>query len=486
MPPPAPHRALLFAVLAAAAAVRIGLAIGSPNLFWPDEIYQTIEPAHRLAFGNGILSFEWQIGLRSYVVPAVLAGVMRATAPLATGSAGYLTAIAALLSLLSLWPIAAAARIAGAARGRTAALLAAVLAAVWFDLVYFAPKALTEVIAGNLLLPGIALGLTAAPAARRPVFAAAALLGLAAAIRPHLAPGAAVAWLWFVARAPRARLPVALLGAALPVLVFGIVDWATHGRPFESLLVNLRFNVGEGHSLDWGWLPKHFYAVYLWRTWTPAVALAFGALWLLSLRRAPLPALVALAILGSHALIGHKEYRFIYPALPLLLVGVAVGAAVAIERLPLAGRRAATGTAAAAFTAASLFAGLDFHRAKTPTGLGDRRAADSHWTAFGGELRAMRDLSRRDDVRGVAVIGIQWQFCGGYGWLHHDVPLFFVDRPGTPAPAWPHVNYVVANGGEVPAEFVEVARHGAVRVLRRDGDVRVLDGYDANDVLQGR
>ena len=476
----------LYAVLALAASVRVALALALPNLFWPDEIYQTIEPAHRLVFGNGIASFEWQIGLRSYVVPGALAAIIAATAPLGGGSTGYLAAIAVALSLLSLWPIAAAARVAGAACGKNAALLAAVLLAVWFDLVYFAPKALTEVIAGNLLLPAVAIGMLAAPNARRTVFAASALLATATMIRPHLGPGAAVAWLWFVARAPRARGAAALLGGALPVLAFGMIDWFTHGQPFESLLVNVRFNVAEGHSLDWGWLPKHYYGVYLWRTWTPPVALCFGALWLVSLRRAPLPAVVAVAILGSHSLLGHKEYRFVYPALPLLLLGVAIGAATLVERMHARQRAAATVAVAVLFTVASLFAGADFHRAKTPTGLGDDRAATSYWTAFGDELRAMRCVSLRDDVRGVAITGIQWQFSGGYSWLHHDVPLYFVDCAETPAPAWPYVNYVIARDRVVPTQFIEIARFGAVRVLRRDGAVETRENYDASGALRGR
>lgn len=488
MTPRAPRLTELLGLLLFAALVRWGLALVSPNLFWPDEVYQTLEPAHRLAFGSGLESFEWRIGLRSYVVPGLLSAVMAVTAPFGAGSSGYVAGAAAAMVLLSLWPIVAAVRIALRAHGATAALFAAVLAATWFDLVYFAPKALTEVVAGHLLVPALALGLAAAPDDRRRLGAAAMLLGLVAAIRPHLAPGVAVAWLWFVAKAPRQRWLVALLASLLPVVAFGLVDWWTHGKPFASLLVNLTFNVGEGRSLDYGWLPKYHYAVYLWHTWTPPVAIGFGVLWCCSLRKAPLPAAVALAILGAHSLLGHKEYRFVYPAIPLLLVGIAVGAAVVVERLRAAWQRPALLATVAVFLAATLFAGLDFHRAKTPTGLGDRRQATSHWSAFGDGLQAMRDLSQRDDVRGVAVTGIEWQYCGGYTWLHHAVPLYFVDLPETPKPVWPHVNYLLAKGQAQPDPegFVEVARHGTVRVLRRDGDVVVRPGYDINQVLVAR
>jgi hypothetical protein len=371
------------------------------------------------------------------------------------------------------------------ANGGAAAVLSLCLGAVWFDLVYFAPKALTEVVAGHLLVPALALGLAAAPNSRRPIFAASLLLGLAASLRPHVAPGACLAWAWLVCRSPRDRLGPALAGATLAVLPYGLVDWFTHGYPFASVVGNIGFNVGDGSSLEFGWLPAHYYAVYLWDTWTPAVAIVFGGLWLLGVRRAPLPAVTALAILGSHSLIGHKEYRFVYPALPLLLINVAVGASVLVERVRPQRRRIATAAFAAAFATTSIWAGSDFHRAKTPTGLGDRRTAVSYWHAFGDGLRAMRDLSRRDDVKGVAVAGIPWQFSGGYTWLHRDVPLFFFPRT-VPGSAWPHVNYAIARDADVPPDFAEVARFGEVRVLHRGGEVVAAPGYDVNDVLKGR
>jgi hypothetical protein len=483
MSPSTLRPALLLAVLAAAAVVRVSLALASPNLFWPDEIFQTIEPAHRLVFGNGIRSFEWRIGLRSPVLPGALAAVICTTAPLGPGSTGYLAGLVVVLSVLSLWPIAAAARIGALAHGRTAAILALVLTSVWFDLVYFAPKALSEVIAAHVLVPAVAIAMGVA--CRRTAFWAACLLGLAVAIRVQLLPGATVAWLWVVWRA-RASWAWAVAGALTPLLVFGIVDWIAYGRPFHSFVVNVRFNMTEARSLDWGWLPKHYYAVYLWNTWTAPVAVAFGLLWLVGLRRALLPGLVAVAIIASHSWLGHKEYRFVYPALPLLLAGIATGASVLVERVRSGRRRMVAVAIAVAFAAASFVAGNDFHRHKTPTGLGDRRARTSHWTAFGDELRAARDLATRGDVLGVAFLGVPWQYSGGYTWLHHDVPLFFVDHPATPAPAWPHVNYAVANGSRSPPGFVEVARYGEVRVLRRPGDVVGRPGYDVDDVLQGR
>src|SRR5262249_50274808 len=60
------------AILAVAAAPRIWAAVGDQGIFWPDEIFQTTEQAHRFAFGYGFVSWEFQYGLRSWLFPGAL------------------------------------------------------------------------------------------------------------------------------------------------------------------------------------------------------------------------------------------------------------------------------------------------------------------------------------------------------------------------------------------------------------------------------
>src|ERR1700694_1797806 len=51
---PTAEQALLAAVLALGALPRVFLALTDDGIYWPDEIYQTLEPAHRLVFGYGL------------------------------------------------------------------------------------------------------------------------------------------------------------------------------------------------------------------------------------------------------------------------------------------------------------------------------------------------------------------------------------------------------------------------------------------------
>src|SRR5262249_4847103 len=93
---------LLACVFLVALLLRVGVAVRVPNLVHPDEVFQTQEPAHRLAYGYGIITWEWRDGVRSWAFPAFLAAVMRATEWMGPGSAGYLAATTILLSLISL------------------------------------------------------------------------------------------------------------------------------------------------------------------------------------------------------------------------------------------------------------------------------------------------------------------------------------------------------------------------------------------------
>src|SRR3954465_10825248 len=72
----APHAPLVAGGILTAAP-RIYLALNDHSVFWPDEIYQSIEPAHRVAFGYGLVSWEFRDGARSWLLPGLLSAVMK-------------------------------------------------------------------------------------------------------------------------------------------------------------------------------------------------------------------------------------------------------------------------------------------------------------------------------------------------------------------------------------------------------------------------
>ena len=74
------------------------------------------------------------------------------------GFTGYVAGTAVVLSLISLVTIWFGYAWAKRASGTPAAIVAALACSFFFGLVYFAPKALNEVVAAHVLLPGLYLG----------------------------------------------------------------------------------------------------------------------------------------------------------------------------------------------------------------------------------------------------------------------------------------------------------------------------------------
>lgn len=401
---------LLIAFFLIALVLRIEVGARFPSIEWPDEIYNTLEPAHHLAYGYGVVVWEWREGVRSWVLPAFLAGVMRATDWTGPGSLGYLRAIVIVLSLLSLTTVWFAYAWGKRASGEAASIIGAGACAIWFELVYFAPKAFSEVVAGNLLLPGLFLGVygEGIPEKKR-LFLAGLLCGLAVSIRIQLAPPVAFAVFWFCRAGWKRKAPALLAGLLLPIAAFGLLDAITWSYPFQSFLLYFRVNVER--SSAFGILPWYWYLLLLAKSFGPVLLLA-----LVGLRRSPFLGWVAFLIVSSHSLFGHKETRFMYPVMPIVITLAVLGfvelaAAWNIWRKSTLSMRA------------TVVAGLMFF-ALTSGSLARRF---SHWRRNSGGLIVMDRLSLDSSLCGVGLDPNFWPLTGGYAHLHQNVPLILIN-----------------------------------------------------------
>lgn len=67
---------LLALTLSAGLGMRLWFAFNDDGIYWPDEIYQSLEPAHRVGFGT--LPWEFVEGARNWTLPGLpTAGVSR-------------------------------------------------------------------------------------------------------------------------------------------------------------------------------------------------------------------------------------------------------------------------------------------------------------------------------------------------------------------------------------------------------------------------
>jgi hypothetical protein len=414
MKPSSSVHLLLLVFLLLGLFLRVGAAMRFPNADWPDEIFQTQEPAHHLAYGYAVVTWEWRVGVRSWVFPAFLAGVMRATDWISSGSQGYQWGITVVLSLISLTTVWFGFAWAKRAGGTEAALVAAGACAIWYELIYYGPKTLNEVMAAHALLPGLYLGRYGERfEEKKRMFLAGIFCGLALALRPQLAPAVGFAALYFCYPNWRKRtLPLAT-GLLLPVMCFGLVDMVTWKSPFHSYVSYYFSDVRRGvptpnrfRRMPWHW----FIDVLLMHLGPVCFLVVMG------IRRSPFLGWVALIVLASHSIFHHKELRWIYPLMPLEITLAALGVMEIVTALN-------AGRSSPLSPRAIVAGGLAFVALNSCL-----LAPEINWRRAAGPLIAFDRLSGDSTLCGVGVYKIGWWDLGGYAHLHENVPIFILDQ----------------------------------------------------------
>ena len=466
-------------VLIVALLLRLVGYLNYPSMHHPDELFQYLEQAHRLVFGYGIIPWEYREGTRSWLLPGALAGLMKLTASLGFSSPdAYLGVVATALSMLSLSVVIVGFLWAYRTQGVLAAFVTTVLCSIWFELVYFAPKSLTEVVAAHLLVIAVYLAYPGQPVnGWRRLFIAGLLFGLIVSLRVHLAPALLVAAIYICRLEVKDKWVPLVAGGALVLLFAGLLDAVTWDYPFQSLLANLRVNILEKRSHFYGVESWSFYIKQWLNIWGLAV-IPMALLSLLAMRRHVLLGLIAAAIVLTHMLFAHKEYRFVFPAVPFVIMLVGLGTAEVLEWFKGFIRRR--------WAAATALAGIIIAWASVSAVLAVSDAYRYNWHLRHDELQAARYLHDREDLCGVGLVGVHWLYSGGYTWLHRDVPVIIPLHDGDFLSF--AYNYALASPGALPDDGVFVALQCSegdqVCVYRRQGGCEVARGIEANEVLR--
>lgn len=319
---------LFYIILVIAFAARTISVFFFPMIYHPDELYQYFEQGYRLVEGYGVVPWEYQAGIRSWVLPSILAAFKLLLNPFTDDPEYYFYFSFFFFSLISLSAVYVFYKSVLERTDKAYSAIATLIPALFPIYFIFAPRVLTEVIAGHLLL--LAIFLLNEIDYRRPwkfYFLLGALIGFAFILRFHLAFGIALPILFLLKDGHFTRIKFVTFGAALVVMMSGMIDWVTWGTPFQSIIQNIYMNIGLGiastfseTSLNdlinafpggaYGLTPVFLMSVYI-----------FVKGW----RKNELFALMFLGIVIPHLMIAHKEWRFFYPSLTPLLIVLTVG-----------------------------------------------------------------------------------------------------------------------------------------------------------------
>jgi hypothetical protein len=438
---------VLFVSLAAGAALRLWLALSDDGVHWPDEIYQTLEPAHRAAFGYGLLAWEFLEGARSWTLPGLIAGVLKLTQVVGLDSPrAYLTIVRILFCGVG---VATSVVIYRFARSSGASGLAASCGSACFSLmsiaIYFAPRAMSETAAALAVASGFALCLPS-NASRAQLWLGASLLGLAVLFRLQCAVFCVGLLLVLLVRGARRSFAEALVVFGLWAYLFGLIDRLTWGHWFHSAIAYLRFNVFQGGSVRFGRAPAGYFTLALLHTMGP-LWLVIAASSILAVRRARALFGIVLVFFIPHWLSPHKELRFLAPLIPLWCVLAAVGLQVLMDAKA---RWIRVGAPALALAAAAYSAATFRQLTYAKFGLSQIPVL-SALDAGGPENRLLIAAHDAAGLCGLKVMSQQLDYLGGFSYLHRPVPLY---GPAGPPEESRHFNYVIAARGTVPGKVI--------------------------------
>lgn len=437
---------LLWIGLGVGLVARVVFAVTDDGMWWPDEFYQALEPAHRAVFGPGWQAWEFIDGARHWTLPGLVALGLRVADTLGLPLIGTVKLACCLVH------VGTAASVYALARALESSRFTAALASTAFSLmglaVFMAPRTMGEGLSTLPITLAFALVLKK-DSGPRAVVLAGVLLSLAVGLRLQngLFCVGAVLMVW--KQSPRRDALVLLGTLSVGALVYGVVDLLTWGRLFHSAIQYVHFNLIEGRASAFGVAPPWHYLTSL-VTSEGLLVVPLGLLSALGARRRPeLPLMIA-AFVVVHSFIPHKELRFVFPIIPLLAAHAALGlqwvrpqvqgavlflAMLSLGTLPLL-----------------TFGRLGIHDPPRATPALD----------FGGPYnRLLQKAGRLDDLCGLRIADFPNWRTGGYAYFHRNAPLYRAERPGE---GEGHFNYVIAHRGSVAG--TEVASDGEVALIR--------------------
>ncbi|MBI3180550.1 MAG: hypothetical protein HYZ28_00150 [Myxococcales bacterium] len=459
--------AVLVLSLAAGLALRLHLALTDDGIYWPDEVYQSLEPAHRLVFGYGMVAWEFVDGARSWAFPFLCAALLKLSELVGLDRPGeyvpFLKSCFALVGAATAYGCYLLARTYGASK--LASATGAAMFALAAPAIYFGPRAMSETASALLVVFGLGLSLRRNPR-RWELLLGASLLGFSVLLRLQSAvfcAGLLGALLGRRSFKEARDTALVLLGWAV---AFGALDhftWADapgarFGGWFHSALKYFEFNLIQDRATGWGVGPWYFYFRHLFSS-MPALAIGLGLGSAMAGRRAAGLLAIAVAFFALHSWVAHKELRFVIPALPLFCALCAVG----LSELPA---RVSRWAASPSLLLAALWSAAS-HRSLTFGDLGQypERPGASAYDDFGPVNRMLLAAHERPDLCGIRVDIAHLAWAGGHTYLHRKVPLYHLGWPPIEARTF---NYVITWASHhLPGEVVaKDARNPQVALVR--------------------
>ena len=337
----------LLTLLLSAFIIRFLLAYLLPISINADQVFQTLEPAHYLAFGRGFLAWEWHDGIRSWAYPGFLAGIMKLCSYISSSPRLYIPIINIIMILFSLLPVYITYKLTykshkSLPNKKELSLLAALLPAFWYALILYAPLTLNGTLPAYLFALNCYLIIKYLDVNNNDIakensyslILIGLIFGLITILRFHLLPEIAFVLIYCSRKNFIFRAKFLSLGFLLTFIPLGFLDWLTWGYPFHSIIYNFYMNIFKGVAKTFGTKPFYYYLGKNIQHWN-VLFIPFCYFAYLGFKKQPIFLWVALINLLSFSLISHKEFRFIILFIVCFFISSGMGVAEFYASLPL-------------------------------------------------------------------------------------------------------------------------------------------------------
>ena len=423
--------------------VRIYAANTSIAQVYPDEIFQTIEPAHKLVFGRGITYWEFKYGARSWFFPGILAGAYKILDTI--GVEDPLSINIGIKIFLSIFSSLAVSVIYLIFRKhgfpKKEAFLFTLPIAASYLVSYISVRTLTE----SASLPFMVFAVYFASnyieneRIKELIFAFVAA-GIAFMIRFQTAAfsfGLAVA-LFLTAKKRFQSSLIFGFGFLGMVALQGLLDIFTWGSFFKSFITYFDYNVLRGVANKHGISPWYYYLSDIVKTmhpltWISAVLMMIiGAVDFKKNRQLILFFFPFLLFFIVHSAIGHKEPRFVFACYFAVFVLSAEFFANLVQKYGKNRKNAAVFLSIFLLFSLDAFPHIKYARLwnHSATSVDNFYGYDRGIEKiFGGVLETEAELGRIADLKRAYLFGIPQIWTGGYAYFHKNAPISFVSNP---------------------------------------------------------
>ncbi|KAF2892045.1 hypothetical protein ILUMI_14128, partial [Ignelater luminosus] len=288
----------------------------------PDEYWQSLEVAHNIAFGYGYLTWEWILGIRSYIYPLIIAFIYKFLEVL---HLDYVEALIYFPRILQA-SLSAYADLCFYQWCKTKKWAAFSIVTSWF---WFYTSSRTIINSLETALTTIALSRFPWPGQNIGSNKFLIIVAFVCSIRPT----AAIHWLplcIYHLIVSKDKLLLLILKWYFPIglvtlILSTLIDSCAHGSfiitSYEFLKLNVLHGVGEWYgSQPWSWYLSSGFPAILGIHFVPFVIASFKIIKDRQLYQNELALLGCITFtLFIYSLLPHKEFRFILPLLPIAL-----------------------------------------------------------------------------------------------------------------------------------------------------------------------